>query len=367
MFSGRIKQSWLLLVIFLLSPSFVSAEPNAADFEAAVLALQRDKVIDVPKNGNIRLFDNLNRAEALKVIMKSQDRYSAQVKKVSEKMPKLALFSDVNQKAWFAPYVEIAFKNKLITGYPDGLLRPQAAVKTGEAAVMLARSFNVTRVPFQMSADLINKSGQWYTDAFSWLIEKGAIKKGSGLEAGAYLTRGEFFDMVHRLRRSLAADEAGSAASIPADDTAEVSDKPFAISIPSLGIIDLTVTHPDDPFSDKGLLVPLSDGVGHLFGYPGEGTLVMIYGHSSGYPWDLSEYTKIFRKINKAEPGSRVYVTYKGKLFVYEVTSKGAVSAGDRKPFEPDDNGEELILYTCWPPDTIDLRFLVHAKSVRSL
>jgi len=303
----------------------------------------------------------VTRAEALKILL-----LAAGIPPLAQREP-VQIFNDVPLDAWFAPYVEVGFKNKLITGYPDGLLRPQAAVKTGEAAVMLARSFNVTRVPFQTSADLINKSGQWYTDAFSWLIEKGAIKKGSGLEAGAYLTRGEFFDMVHRLRRSLAADEAGSAASIPADDTAEVSDKPFAISIPSLGIIDLTVTHPDDPFSDKGLLVPLSDGVGHLFGYPGEGTLVMIYGHSSGYPWDLSEYTRIFRKINKAEPGSRVYVTYKGKLFVYEVTSKGAVSAGDRKPFEPDDNGEELILYTCWPPDTIDLRFLVHAKSVRSL
>lgn len=92
----------------------------------------------------------------------------------------------------------------------------------------------------------------------------------------------------------------------------------------------------------------------------------MIYGHSSGYPWDLSQYTKIFRQINRLTPGDRVYVTYQGSLYTYEVTQKQEVGASDTTPFNDRGMGEELILYTCWPPDSISQRFLVHALPVGS-
>jgi sortase A len=90
----------------------------------------------------------------------------------------------------------------------------------------------------------------------------------------------------------------------------------------------------------------------------------MLYGHSSGYPWDISEFTKIFRKINELTVGDRAYVTYNGKVFVYEVTKHETVNVDDATPFQPNADGEELILYTCWPPDTVDQRYLVHLKPV---
>jgi LPXTG-site transpeptidase (sortase) family protein len=142
------------------------------------------------------------------------------------------------------------------------------------------------------------------------------------------------------------------------------SEKYFAISIPSIGIQDLTITHPQDPFSKNGILEPLKYGVGHLFGYPGAGGKIMVYGHSSGYPWDLSQYTKIFRQINRLNVGDRVYITYSGSLYTYEVTQKQAVDAADTSPFNDNGNGEELILYTCWPPDSISQRYLVHTLPV---
>src|SRR5690606_16519551 len=88
--------------------------------------------------------------------------------------------------------------------------------------------------------------------------------------------------------------------------------KQFTISIPKAGIENLTVTHPDGPLSSDGILAPLQNGVGHLFSYPGGGGKIMVYGHSSGYPWDVSEYTKIFRKINELNPGDKIYIDYAG-------------------------------------------------------
>ena len=134
--------------------------------------------------------------------------------------------------------------------------------------------------------------------------------------------------------------------------------------MPSLGIKDLAVNHPQDPFTSQGVLEVLSRGVGHLFSYPGGGGKIMIYGHSSGYPWDVSQYTKIFRRVNELNPGDPIYVTYDGKLYTYEVTYEQAIDANDTSPFNDNGSGEELILYTCWPPDSIAQRYLVHARKI---
>lgn len=141
------------------------------------------------------------------------------------------------------------------------------------------------------------------------------------------------------------------------------SDSYFAIAIPSLGITDLKITHPSDVSSQAGLLAPLQSGVGHLFSYPGNGGTILVYGHSSSYSWDVSEYTKIFRKINGLKPGDMVYIAYGGKTYKYQVTYAQTVDAGDMSAYQKN-SGEELILYTCWPPDDVKQRYLVHAKPV---
>jgi LPXTG-site transpeptidase (sortase) family protein len=145
------------------------------------------------------------------------------------------------------------------------------------------------------------------------------------------------------------------------------SEKHFAISMPSLGVIDLAVNHPSDPFSNKGVLAPLEYGVGHLFSYPGGGGKIMIYGHSSGYPWDISDYTKIFRRVNELSEGDKIYVTYDGELHIYEVAREQTIDASDTRPFNDNGAGEELILYTCWPPDSIAQRYLIHAYPVKTM
>lgn len=151
----------------------------------------------------------------------------------------------------------------------------------------------------------------------------------------------------------------------PADypSPADPNDGYFAIGIPSLGINDLKVSHPTDVLSQAGLLAPLQSGVGHLFSYPGNGGTILVYGHSSSYSWDVSEYTKIFRQINKLKPGDKVYVAYGGKTYTYQVTFSQVVDAEDMSAYQKN-NGEELILYTCWPPDNVTQRYLVHAKPV---
>jgi LPXTG-site transpeptidase (sortase) family protein len=91
----------------------------------------------------------------------------------------------------------------------------------------------------------------------------------------------------------------------------------------------------------------------------------MVYGHSSGYSWDVSQYTKIFRRVNELQAGDRVYVSYENRQYVYEVTHQQTIAPHDTTPFSG--QGEELILFTCWPPDSIKTRLLVHAKPVTDI
>jgi len=136
--------------------------------------------------------------------------------------------------------------------------------------------------------------------------------------------------------------------------------------MPTLGINSLNVLHPSDPFTSAGLLAPLKYGVGHLFSYPGTNGKILIYGHSSSYPWDVSSFTKIFRQINKLAVGDKVYVDYDGKKITYEVSFKETVPAKDLSAYK-NGGSEELILYTCWPPDSISQRYLVHARPVQAV
>lgn len=368
-------------------------DPSA--YAPAIASLSSTGVID--GGGNVRLDDYVNRAEALKIILMAQPKYAQQVARVKEDMPPISLFPDVTQTSWFAPYIEVGFRYGLIKGYPDGRFWPQGGVKIAEASAMLVRSFGEQskNVGFLTSNDLPNIDGQWYTGALSAIHSRGAVMPGSMLSAGNYMTRGQLFDMVYRYRESVAggvttaaigtqvpvysvtnSSYSSSQAYVPAPvapstltatERQFASKKDFAITIPSLGIVDLTITHPSDPYSQKGVLEPLQQGVGHLFSYPGNGGKVMIYGHSSGYPWDLSQFTKIFRGINKVNVGDRVYVTYGGSLHVYQVTEKKTVPARDTAAFEPDERGEELVLYTCWPPDSITNRYLVYATPVETI
>ena len=137
-------------------------------------------------------------------------------------------------------------------------------------------------------------------------------------------------------------------------------------AIPALDIFDLTVTHPVDPFSEDGLLQPLNVGVGHLFSYPGSDGKVMIYAHSSDWPWKNPEFAQIFRRLNKLAVGEQIYVTFEGKLYVYEITGNAVVSPKDVSSYS-DSGQEELILYTCWPPDSTKSRYLVFASPVETI
>lgn len=421
----------LSCIIFIDSAGAVPPE----SFDVAVQFLETRGMIQGYGEGDPRTLEYINRAEAIKILIESEPTLKSYIPRVASSLSPLPLFPDLDQKAWYAPYAEIAFRAGLVKGYRDGNFWPQGGVRFSEAAAMIVRAEQIDgTAPFQSSQTVQNIDGQWYTSAVNALLQKNAVEtRGMIITPSTYLTRGQFFDIVYRIQqgstsfvqnpaprsvsiqssassgvvptlsvpprtttsvqpRVIASSSVSSSAqpmvttvaplptrSTPPATSAQttqpvaqasqqnVAGKTFHLSIPSIGIEDLTVTHPTDTTTQKGVLAVLQKGVGHLFGFPGDGGKVLVYGHSSSYPWDVSPYTKIFRGINKVAIGDLITVVYEGKTMQYQVSQKKTVLAKDRSEFEPDQNGEELILYTCWPPDSITHRFLVIAKPVNQV
>lgn len=373
-----------------IHPAFAQIYIEDSAYTKAVDALTDAGVLDPAFD--VRLGAGVNRAEALKIILKSLPEYSSRIEEMRSSMPSLPLFPDVKQREWFAPYTELGFRAGLVKGYPDGLFRPERGVKVSEATTMVARAYAnpMASIEFRTSPDLPNERDMWFTPSINLILARNAVMPGSRLNPSDFMTRGQLIDMVYRMHEAKvrgiasytpqgsvrassvtsATPSSGGMAVAPdahANALEFASQKPFSISIPSLSMMDLSVHHPEDASSQKSILAVLQEGVGHLFSYPGQDGKVMIYGHSSSWPWDLSKYTKIFRGINKIEIGAFVYVTYDGKLHIYEITAKQTIPVGDTTPFDPDENGEELILYTCWPPDTVNERFIVYGKPVKTI
>lgn len=398
-----------LLGVLLVSALFLPAvhvraatfnDTAGTPYQTAFDALAEVQIISGYGDGSGRPYATLNRAEALKVVMAMRSEDRALTERVRRALPPLPLFSDVDQRSWYAAYVEAAFERQIVTGYPDGTFQPGRSVSVEEAIALLLRTYSDkgTGRAATLSPYIENRDGQWFTPYLNSVIGKNLVMHQGKLTLGAPITRGQFFDIAYRLHSITAAKQtaftgaepearsavyttglvqrsqgngalisAGQPAGVARNSSPYASQKYFAITLPSVNITDLAVLHPTDPFSSQGVLAPLQNGVGHLFSFPGGGGKVMIYGHSSGYPWDRSQYTKIFRKINELKTGDRVYVTYDGKMHVYEVTYEESVAASDTSKLNDNGHGEELILYTCWPPDSISQRYLVHAVPVETV
>ncbi len=352
----------------------------------------------------------ITRAEAVALLVDSQPNLRSRVQWYIGHMPPMPLYLDANPQAWYGPYLETAFEAGIINGNADRSFRPKSNITMAEAALLLT---NLRSRGGQTSVVLAAPGSAWTTAALVQASSLGislpnrrtaneaisleelyAMMRSAGVgspetialsinPAEGYLPKPKPIVAIQPITQTQQprpvvqqtrpvqqtttqpVQRIQSITQPKTTTTANVTpvqSDAFSINMPTLGIKDLAISHPDD-LSAQGLLVPLKYGVGHLFSYPGGGGKILIYGHSSGYPWDLSPFTKIFRRINELNLGDKVYINYDGDQYAYQVTLKEAVPANDTSRYQGGDS-EELILFTCWPPDSISQRYLVHAKPI---
>ena len=137
----------------------------------------------------------------------------------------------------------------------------------------------------------------------------------------------------------------------------------YTITIPSLNIIALKVSFAD-VYNEKGALNVLKEGLGHYLSPPDAHRKMVLFGHSSGYSWDHSNYKTILKQIDHLKNGDRIYINYKEKGYIYEVFKSEIIPASQDYKLLNDEQINELALYTCWPPNSISHRYVVYGKPI---
>ena len=126
----------------LIFPDVSSDYPHAP----AISWAKKEGVIAGYPDGNFRPRRTVNRAEFLKILIESQwIDVSGEVDPTN--------FPDVDESAWYAPYVRYAKRVGIIEGYPDGFFRPNQTVNAAEALKMAYLTFGIAT---------IDTGGEWY-------------------------------------------------------------------------------------------------------------------------------------------------------------------------------------------------------------
>jgi LPXTG-site transpeptidase (sortase) family protein len=347
----------------------------------------------------------IGRAEVLITILNARPELVAKVDSYRQRRSKLPLFLDVPSDDPLAPFAEAAFAAGITSGFADRTLRPNEGVPAEEAVSMVMRAFGI-------AGEKQPGDTQEFVPLVRAALSRHLLADPVSMAVGQPITRGQLLDLISRTTvvtrdhldrfpepvapapvyvapptpvieqqpvQQVQAPAVSAVRAVP--QIQQVPQAPssssqqnilqyatpqnFGITIPKLGIKNLGISHPADALTSKGLLAPLQSGVGHLFAYPGNGGKIMVYGHSSGYAWDESKFTKIFTQVNKLKSGDRVYVTYNGAVFEYAVTGQQTISPTDASPFAG--GPEELILYTCWPPNSTKSRLIIRAVPVQTV
>lgn len=122
-----------------------------------------------------------------------------------------------------------------------------------------------------------------------------------------------------------------------------------------------------DGNNKEAYMKALESGVAHLkkTAFPGEAGNSVIFGHSSYYIFKPGNFKSVFTKLDQLNIGDIISISSNNKKINYSVTEKKIVNPLDVYVVNQDKNEQILTLITCWPPKTIDKRYIVTAQLVK--
>ena len=198
--------------------SFTDVPSGQAYFDAIVY-VQAEGIVSGYPDGSYHPEKTINRAEFTKIIVGSA--FGTDSIHVSGK----AVFEDVNGSEWFAPYIEKAVQEHIVSGYgvTDAMLPtftpedrlgtpffPSHPINFAEAAKILVKTFNI---PMDESDERGNwwdhiyrdGSGAWWKGYVNALLRDNVFPP--NWLPDSPVTRGEMAEMIYRLKTGKASSQ----------------------------------------------------------------------------------------------------------------------------------------------------------------
>jgi hypothetical protein len=111
------------------------------------------------------------------------------------------MFWDIRSTSWVAPYIAAVVNNKYMIGYPDGAFRPKQMVSRAEAAVTLARAFDLFQDKCEDNIFPDIPRQHWACEAIDGADKAGLLKylANKDFEPALGLTRAEAAEIISRI------------------------------------------------------------------------------------------------------------------------------------------------------------------------
>lgn len=221
----------IILVLFITNIAFaqeeVIEEPinpfvDVTEGTEEYVAIKYLKDLDILKgypDGSFQPYKNINRVEALKLILEANKLITAQYIEENKlggseyKSEPQLTFIDLYKSAWYFPYVKKAFEQGIVVGYEDNTFQPERTVNRVESFKMVMNSDGiplpeVTENPF---ADV--RVNDWFAPyLFEGKIREIVYTSMKNLVYPGYeLTRAKFSGLVYRYLMSKLAHKFGKA------------------------------------------------------------------------------------------------------------------------------------------------------------
>jgi rare lipoprotein A len=193
-------------IFFLFFSPCVFAQTVFKDVEAgdnnyvAIKFLKERGVISGYADGTYGSTKEINRAEALKILLKTLPTVTAPQKNATFS------FADVTPPNWFYEIIREAYLHRIINGYPDQLFHPENAINRVEGLkIILLQENNPLPVTIPKPPYTDVPVDSWFAAYAQVAKERGLIlenRSNGGIIAAKTLSRGEFAELMYRTIQS---------------------------------------------------------------------------------------------------------------------------------------------------------------------
>lgn len=204
---SNLKKLLLIPISLLIIPTTIATagfiDVNVGDkYYVSVNALKDDQIIKGYEDNTFKQYQDITRAEALKMILLATKNISEDNLPVLEEDP----FIDVSRTTWFAPYVQIAKEKKIINGKIDGKFESGMVINLAEAVKMLLEADDENKEYTVLEDYVYNDTykDSWYTKYTSEAASKGVINiyPSNTVNPTQEMTRGYTAEIIYRLIKS---------------------------------------------------------------------------------------------------------------------------------------------------------------------
>ena len=165
-------------------------------FCKAIELMSKKRIFDGYSDGTFRPYEKINRAETAKVVVLALN-YDVDTNGYFSKQ-----YKDTVANAWYTPYLEVARRNDIATGYPDGTFRPASTINRVELLRIFLEGNRLSLSscsPQPFDDTPISKDTDWYMKYACYAKYNGLMNSeySNKLFPADAMTRGDVADLFY--------------------------------------------------------------------------------------------------------------------------------------------------------------------------